>query len=422
MSLARLTLCTLSLTLWASGQTETPVQDPKSAPTPRSETTPPATSELKTDSAPVPKAPEPAPDFDTELESAITRGLDYLIQKQNSSGSWGSATKTKGLNIKAPIPGAHHAFRTGASALALEGLLSTGDRRPETIAAIAKGEAWLLDQLPRLRRAEQVTIYNNWGHAYGIRTLAALHHYHDGNLSKQAALARLAEQQVEMLYRYEFINGGWGYYDFVVHTQKPAGSPTSFTTASVLLALRDARDTFGIQLNDRIVQRALRSIKKQESPDGAFAYSLPHWRVPRRGINRPAGSLARSQACNVALRAFEDEDLTDARIIEWLDRLVKRDGFLANSRKRPIPHETHFQLSGYFYHYGHYYASEAFSLLEEQDRADLREPLARLLLGKQEKNGSWWDYPLYDYHQAYGTGYTLTALSRYRTPAGDKRP
>ena len=26
-------------------------------------------------------------------------------------------------------------------------------------------------------------------------------------------------------------------------------------------------------------------------------------------------------------------------------------------------------------------------------------------------DGSWWDYPLYDYHQAYGTGYSLMALA-----------
>ena len=217
-----------------------------------------------------------------------------------------------------------------------------------------------------------------------------------------------------MLYRYEFINGGWGYYDFEFHTQKPGGSPTSFTTATVLLALRDARETFGIKLDERIVNRGLRVLHDQELPDGSFVYSQPHYMVPRKGINRPAGSLARSQACNVCFRSYGDERMTDERLIEWLDRLTKRDGFLANARKRPVPHNTHFQISGYFYHYGHYYASEAFELLNSEQQAPLREPLARILLKEQEKDGSWWDYPLYDYHKPYGTGYTLTALSRYR--------
>jgi hypothetical protein len=37
-----------------------------------------------------------------------------------------------------------------------------------------------------------------------------------------------------------------------------------------------------------------------------------------------------------------------------------------------------------------------------------------LIISKQEKNGSWWDYPLYNYHYAYGTGYALATLSRCR--------
>lgn len=395
----------------AIGQTNSPEVTPSDLPSPKplegeEPTAPSGVTELGT-------KPEARVDFETRINDAITRGVDFLIAKQNPSGSWGSATKTKGLNINAPIPGAHHAFRMGSSALALEGLLMSNDRRPETKKAIEKAENWMLATLPRLRRAEQSTIYNNWGHCYSLRALVELHRYHEGNASKQATLARAAEEQIKMLYRYEYLNGGWGYYDFVAHTQKPSGTPTSFTTASVLTALKDASDTFKIPLSERVVKRALRCLAQQETPDGAFVYSLPHWRVPRKGINRPAGSLARSQACNVALRAYGNEAITDERLHEWLDRLTKRDGFLALARKRPIPHETHFSISGYFYYYGHYYASEAFSLLPEDVQPEIREKLAHILLEKQEKNGSWWDYPLYDYHSSYGTGYTLTALSRY---------
>ena len=33
---------------------------------------------------------------------------------------------------------------------------------------------------------------------------------------------------------------------------------------------------------------------------------------------------------------------------------------------------------------------------------------------RQEKDGSWWDYPLYDYHQPYGTAFALMTLARCR--------
>jgi hypothetical protein len=32
----------------------------------------------------------------------------------------------------------------------------------------------------------------------------------------------------------------------------------------------------------------------------------------------------------------------------------------------------------------------------------------------QEKDGSWWDFPLYDYHQQYGTAFALLSLARCR--------
>ena len=34
------------------------------------------------------------------------------------------------------------------------------------------------------------------------------------------------------------------------------------------------------------------------------------------------------------------------------------------------------------------------------------------MLDRQEKDGSWWDYPLYDYHQPYGTAFALMTLHR----------
>jgi hypothetical protein len=38
--------------------------------------------------------------------------------------------------------------------------------------------------------------------------------------------------------------------------------------------------------------------------------------------------------------------------------------------------------------------------------------LAGILLALQEKDGSFWDYPLYDYHQQYGTAFALMSLER----------
>ena len=346
------------------------------------------------------------------IATSITRGVDFLIADQNKNGSWGSATRTKDINIYAPLPGAHHAYRAVASGLALSGLLDAADKRPEATATIEKATAWAVENLPKLRRADQTTTYNIWGHAYGLRALTRLHQ-RETDPEKKALYKNLTQGQINLVGRYEDINGGWGYLDVFddFTSQKPTGITTSFSSATVLLSMHEAREILGVTLNEKIVSSSLNSIKRQQFPDKSYAYSHLHIKRPRASINRPAGSLARSQACNAALRALGREGITDEVIIEWADRFLAREGWLSIARKRPKPHDIHFKISGYFYYYGIYYFTESVRLLPPEKQKIYAERLAALILSKQEKDGSWWDYPLYDYHQPYGTGYCLMALA-----------
>ncbi|MEO7100233.1 MAG: hypothetical protein ABI162_12790 [Luteolibacter sp.] len=345
------------------------------------------------------------------INASITRGVDFLVTHQNTNGSWGNATHTKDLNIYAPLPGAHHAYRAGASGLALSGLIDAADSRPEVNAAIEKAAAWTASELPKLRRADQTTTYNVWGHAYGLRAISRLYQ-RETDPAKKTEWTRLAQEQVELVDRYEDVNGGWGYLDLDdLRTEKPSGIPTCFTTATVLLAMDQARSVMGVKLNDKLVQHAIAGINTQRTPDFSYVYSFNHRMRPRIDINRPAGSLGRSQACNAALRVFGEKAVTDEVLTTWADRFLAREGFLSNVRKRPVPHEGQFRIAGYFYYYGIYYFTQSVRLLPKETHAAYAEKLAIILLERQEKDGSWWDYPLYDYHQAYGTGYALMSLA-----------
>jgi hypothetical protein len=132
-------------------------------------------------------------------------------------------------------------------------------------------------------------------------------------------------------------------------------------------------------------------------------------------INRPGGSLGRSQACNLALRLFDQPDITDEVITVWLDRLFARNLWLDIGRKRPVPHESYFLVAGYFFYYGHYYAAHCIEQLPPSEQAPHQRQLARILLKLQERDGSWWDYPFYDYHQQYGTSMAVMSLVRCRS-------
>ena len=69
----------------------------------------------------------------------------------------------------------------------------------------------------------------------------------------------MAQQQIELANRYEDLNGGWGYLDIYdgLHTQKPSGITTSFTSATVILAMHEARETMGVKLEQKVIDSTL---------------------------------------------------------------------------------------------------------------------------------------------------------------------
>src|SRR6056297_1727656 len=88
-----------------------------------------------------------------EIQTAIDRGVKFLITDQNKNGSWGSPTRTKGLNIYAPVPGAHHAFRAATTSLCISALIEIDSPDPDAEKALQQAEAWLMEHIKRLRRA-----------------------------------------------------------------------------------------------------------------------------------------------------------------------------------------------------------------------------------------------------------------------------
>ncbi|MBN2022442.1 MAG: terpene cyclase/mutase family protein [Pirellulales bacterium] len=363
-----------------------------------------------------PDAPRPAeiaPPSAEEIDEAIRRGVDFLLARQNPGGSWGSARNTKDLNIYAPAPGSHHAFRAAVTSLCVCGLIDSGDPRPEVAQAIDRAEAWMAEHLPTLRRAQPDAIYNTWGHAYSLQAMARLCRRHADEPERQAKIKALMARQIELLGRYECIQGGWCYYDMEAETKQPSGPTMSFVTATVLVALAEARDV-GVDVPRPMVDRAMASILRQRKPDFTYLYGEYLKMRPMREINRSTGGLGRSQACNLAMYLWQDKDTTHAVMRTWLDRLFARNLWLDIGRKRPIPHESWAQVAGYFYYYGHYYAAGCIEQLDQSERPYFQRHLAHILLRLQEKDGSWWDYPLYDYHQQYGTGFALMTLARCR--------
>ena len=346
----------------------------------------------------------------SKIEVSLNNGCDFLLKTQNGDGSWGSARKTKGLNIFAPVPGSHRAFRLAVTALSMSALLEIKSRDKNYSKCIDQGGKYLLEQLPQLRRASPMALYNVWSHAYGLQ---ALHRMYENAFSRERKkeIQVVITQQIKMLQTYESIDGGWGYYDFNAQTKQPSGSSISFVNATGLVALKDANAS-GVEVPEKLVSRALNAIRRQRLPDHSYLYGEYLKYRPRSGINRPAGSLGRSHACNYALQIWGDETVTDEIHKICLDRLINRNGWLDVARKRPRPHESWFAVAGYFFYYGHLYAAFCVETLPVKDKSKYQKELANILVPLQEKDGSWWDFPFYDYHQQYGTAMALLSLKR----------
>jgi hypothetical protein len=357
--------------------------------------------------------PKPAPKADPkQIDASIRRGVAFLLKRQNANGSWGSERSSRPSEVYAPIPAAHQSFRGAVTSLCVSALLEVGGDSPEVERSVDRAEVWLMEHLPRIHRNSADALYNNWCHAYSIDALLHLLRRHPQDQERTRKIRALIDLEIGLLVRYECISGGWCYYDdFDFQTARPSGSTISFVTATVLVVLDEARQA-GFQVPQKVVDRAMASLLRQRKRDFSYDYGEYLKYHPMLPINRPGGSLGRSQACNLAMRAWGDKQVTDAVVETWLDRLFARELWLDLGRKRPIPHESWFQVAGYFFYYGHYYAGRCIEILPPAERPPRQDQLAQILLRLQESDGSWWDFPLYDYHQQYGTAFALMSLGR----------
>jgi hypothetical protein len=147
MRISGMLIVVMSL-LW--GMSIAPAQDQKTKGDAKSAKTKKTSKPKLTGPKPEPiDAPAPS-----QVKQSVRRGVNFLVKDQNKDGSWGSARNTKGLNIYAPVPGAHHAFRGAVTAMCVSALIQTGDERAEVQDAIKKGETWLLENMPKNKPLE----------------------------------------------------------------------------------------------------------------------------------------------------------------------------------------------------------------------------------------------------------------------------
>jgi hypothetical protein len=287
------------------------------------------------------------------------------------------------------------------------GLSDSPHQTDESRAAQERALKWLVEHA-RVKRARGGELYNIWALGYGLQAITqAIAKKAPGATDEE--LRGAAAELVRVLGLYQSPEGGFGYYDFQTEAYRPSWS-TSFTTATCLYALHRAQDV-GVAVPPKVIEKARENLLICRRPDGSYLYGSYFKYHPNASINRAAGSSLRTQACNIALY-LTGGPVDREWLVRGLDDLVEQHRFAIAGVRRPIPHESHYAVSGYFYLYGQAYAALCFDQLPEPQRRKYAAHVAEAVLKARQPDGSYWDYPLYGYHKFYGTGYALMALSR----------
>jgi len=343
------------------------------------------------------------------INQAIQRGVDFLVESQQPDGSWGTGRVTRGFEVYSMVPGSMDAFRVGTSALAVMALREAG-HTPQAKEAHSRGVVYL-SRYGQARRDDSSLIYNTWAHTYALQALAIEIRHSDGALKEELTAA--AQWHLERLGRYETYMGGWNYYDFDAGTATPSMDPTSFGTAAGLVALWEAKQA-GLNVPEKLITRAINRTFDMRLPNGAYLYGYDGRYYPRAAHNLPRGSVGRTQSCNFALALWGHPKIREKQILDGFELFEKEHDFLQMGRQRPLPHDSWYATAPYYYYFGHYYAARLVEHLPLAHRAKNAQVVAEGVLKYQESDGSWWDFPMWDYHKPYGTAFAVMTLLRCR--------
>jgi hypothetical protein len=354
--------------------------------------------------------PTAQPTFARPPARAVAEGVAFLVAHQNADGSWGTGLHASGDEGDPAVPDSQAAYRTAVTALCVMSLGEAGRHGFDGRAAYDRGIQFLLEHPDDVRRGDAQLIYNVWAHCYIVQALSS-ESTANPRLRTDPRLPVAVKAQLDRMAKYETYTGGWNYYDFGAQTRQPSEGGTSFGTAAGLVALYEARRA-GFQISDAMVARCIRRMHDMRLPNGSYLYGVDYKFLPTLPANLPRGAMGRTQTSNFALRLWDDKTADPDTCRRGLDFFFSQHAAIEAGRKTPIPHTSWYQTSGYYYYFDHYYAARLIELLGPDAKATYGRQMLDVVLPHQEPDGSWFDYPMWDYHKPYGTAFAIMTVLR----------
>ena len=204
------------------------------------------------------------------------RGFKFLIDTQNTDGSWGShdpqIANLADFGFQLRNRGSQDAVRTACTAICAEALLAKKDRNGAEEQALQRA----VKELLKVRKFayHPGESFCTWGYGYKLGFLSALVSSEDG-AGMEEEIRKSAQSCVDGLVKFQQHEGGWGYYSGVAQDF----DSMSFNTAFFALSLHRAAN-MGLDVPEGLVKDARRIVERQKVPDGSYVYSSSHRKNP----------------------------------------------------------------------------------------------------------------------------------------------
>ncbi len=342
------------------------------------------------------------------VDAAVERGVDILLELQENLDS-----KKKGAAVEWPYEGVYResgaippGYRVGGTSISAWALLEAPGWKSNSkrAKAVTRAADFVLDMLetdPMLSGFSGGYDVRGWGHAYALNFLLRLRELErvPGSMKKRvdvpiAGLVKTLEQTAIDGY------GGWNY------SRRGKGAPSTFMTAPTLQFLFYAKQQ-GETVDEKVVERALRSLEEARLESGAFQYGLNPDHRTGKGFEAVEGSTGRSPVCEVTLFLAGRGSVEAIR--GALDDFFEHWEWLEKRRRQNGTHIAPYMIAPYYFFFAHYYAAQAIELLPESERPTYRAKFYALLERVREPSGGFNDR-VFERSENFGTAMSMLGL------------
>ena len=212
-------------------------------------------------------AAAPAATSEDKVDRVVTKGLDWLADKQSRRGSW-SANESRYPTAMTALAG---------TAMLMEGSTTTQGRYAESIRRA-------VDYLVSRSRANgligdpKTDDRYTYGHGFSMLFLSQVLGEEEDERRREE-LVRVLGKAVEFSGRAQTSDGGWGYVSAKDGNNFDEGS----TTITQVQGLRGCRNA-GIPVPREIIDKAIAYIHKCTMPDGGVQYSSKGGEIGRAHV------------------------------------------------------------------------------------------------------------------------------------------